>query len=295
MTHHCQQSDGDTHDHLEIGHPWATLPAFQKPNLQDDEDVISNAAGQTSFTHNFEASHCQRILFVWGVVFDFCKQNHNLALRTWVQLLERVTGDDIWLWADGDEKRLEEYYGIFTTDRPCTQFRGEIGGGWRLTDSELRMGIEAIARRVELVKTGALEKVDMAERRKRLLGVHASLRFCAIVWCIGTSDEVRWADNSRGIRGRHLDGFLWTLDEHMKLPSPAKEIVKAHQEPLYQIYQDKMREAGHLCFQSTVQKTAADDWIYIKLLVAPDKDIDVTQFKGRCGCPASQRYGSPHS
>src|SRR6516164_8125921 len=96
----------DFRDTESASHISPQLPTFPLPLLQDDKDFVEYTLRNPSMTIDSKMVHSYRILFVWDMVFGMCEQHRELAIRTWVQLLEGVTGDDIWLWADGDEKRM---------------------------------------------------------------------------------------------------------------------------------------------------------------------------------------------
>ena len=183
--------------------PSVQSTTFQVPCLQDDIHLVELGNSESSLTPEFEASRCQRILFVWLVIFIFCAKNHDLAVRTWVELLDSDAEEDIWLWADGDEARIANScrYKLYSDSLTHEDYFCR----WRLTNRDFRMGISALARRVEHARRGITESSDMMERRRRLHAViHPRLRFCAIAWLIATSEAMRRADISRGIQQRNL-------------------------------------------------------------------------------------------
>jgi len=138
------------------------------PSLQDDEELVRIASQSSTLTPRFEASHCQRMFFVLNVVLRCCEWNQGLAVPTWVELLEGVTGGDVWLWSDNDESLINDIYPTFRSDSTEERSRG-----WKLTNSDLRAGIRAIERRVERVREGIIESLvhvgpaTTATRRRR--------------------------------------------------------------------------------------------------------------------------------
>jgi len=258
---------------------------FQVPCLQDDIHLVELGNSESSLTPEFEASHCQRILFVWRVVFHFCEANHGLALRTWVQLLDSEVGEDIWLWADGDEMCITNSCRFkLYSDYPASGSWEDPG--WRLTNSDIRMGISALTRRVEHVRKGVTESLDMMERRKRLHAVgDPRLRFCAIAWSIATSKAMRRADTSRGYRGRNfcsLFDYFSVVGDFLGLESVIPTIDGN--------YWDNLIEAGHTCHSqiSIYEREEAGQLIYIASLVTLNRESDAPSFKTLCigsGCP----------
>jgi hypothetical protein len=303
-TSYARQHDGVTHDfgiHIPEVHAQSTdsglqPTSFRVPCLQDDERLVELGNSESSLTPEFEASYCQRILFVWQVVFHLCAANHDLALRTWVQLLDGQVGDDIWLWADGDELGVKSQYSLHS-DSPSVR----LGvAGWKLTASDLRMGISALARRMEHVRRGVTESLHMMERRNRLRVVaHPSLRFAAIAWSIATSQAVLRADNSRGIQRRHLMNLFNTLGAVTSFPSAAVISIESIFHSVFQHYTDSLMKAGHTCQQS-YEYDMHKCWIYINSLVTPNHELDDPLYKSCCKeyCKSFQpgfRYGSPNT
>jgi hypothetical protein len=232
-TSYARQPDKATHDfgsHMPGVHAPAADSSIQSvtfrvPRLQDDEQLVELGKSMSSLTSEFKASHCQRILFVWQVVFRLCEENHDLALRTWVQLLEGKGGNDIWLWADNDEMHIRTSYNLRSHYQTQFSFVPPVR---RLTDSDLRMGISAIARRVEHVRRGITENLHMMKRRERLLAlIHPNLRFTAIAGSIATSEAVRRADTSRGIQGRMPHNLYDILDTEVKFLYLAQPFINS--------------------------------------------------------------------
>jgi hypothetical protein len=288
-TSYARQPDEVTHDfgsHMPGVHDQAADSSVQSmtfriPSLQDDVQLVELGKSKSSLNPKFEASHCQRILFVWQVVFRLCAENHNLALRTWVQLLEGNGGNDIWLWADGDETHIGTSYNLRSHSRPQYSFSPP---GWRLTDSDLLMGISAIGRRVEHVKRGITESLHMMKRRERLLAlVHPSLRFAAIAWSIATSEAVQRADNSRGIQGRRLHDLFRTLGIVVKFPHPARAFIDSTS-GFDSDYWYKSTVAGHKCLLqiSFLERETPARWIYIASLATMNYESDPTSYKILC-------------
>jgi hypothetical protein len=107
---------------------------YSVPRPQDGEHLVELRDSESFLTPEFKKSHCQRILSVWRVVLNLCEANRDLALRTWVKLLDGEGEDDIWLWADGDEERLGTSYNL-RSDSPSLSWYSKLG--WKLSDSDL--------------------------------------------------------------------------------------------------------------------------------------------------------------
>lgn len=283
--------------HAQDGDPTGTSQSttFLVPCLQDDERLVefldNSHMSSTGSNRQFERLYCQRLLFVWRVVLLLCGMNHDLALRTWVELLDREV-ENIWLWLDGDEERINACYTSFRSDFPSAD------GEWKLTDSEFLMGISSLARRTKCVRTGVLESQHMMERRNRLYALpYPDLRFAAITWSIATSEAIRRADISRGIQKRDLHhrlGIICGLNIVTSFSSAAKDFMKsALQSSEFLCYKETMIRAGHTCpisrFEFDDFYDRPDYWIYVKSLVTPNQELGDTLLQGFCS-PACGKF-----
>jgi hypothetical protein len=276
----------------------ATRPA---PLLQDDARLIGLGNFDSSLTPEFEKSHCQRILFVWAVVFKLCKANHDLALLTWRELLDGEGEDDIWLWADGDEKDIRSSYNL-CSDSPSSRWSNN--GGWKLTNSDLHMGISALARRVDRAKGGVSEGLNITESRKRLHPVAPTLRFAVIALSIFASEAMRRADTSRGIAERSVCRARFDLDLVLRINQDVRAFIHGK----FLGYRDSMKEVGPKCPSRSCSLSFARDtpslelWTYYVTslalwpLVILNHDVDRNLLRSACRCPdfeARFRYRSP--
>jgi hypothetical protein len=285
-TSYARQPDEITHNfgtgvHAQSADSSLQSTTFQVPCLQDDEHLVQLGNSKSSITPEFEASHCQRILFVWHVVLNLCAANHDLALRTWVQLLEGEVGNDIWLWADGDEVHIWTSY-YFQSEYSAPRIASL--SGFQLTNSDLRTGISALERRIEHVRSGVTESLHMMKRRKCLkVIVHPNVRFAAIAWSIATSEAMRRADTSRGIQRRGNFAELYRgLRDIVRFTDPARAFIKS---AMGADYWDKLVQAGHTCHNQIYpsEREDAGCWIYIASLVTLNHESDDTSFKILCG------------
>jgi hypothetical protein len=246
---------------------------YPVPRLQDDEYLVKLGNSELSPTPEFEKSYCQRILFVWRTVFHLCWANHDLALRTWVQLLDGEGGDDIWLWVDGDE----EHIGTSNLHRVHPYDDNNVISGWKLTNSDFCMGISALVRHVERIRGGVSENLYAAKRRERLQLVHPLLRFAAITWSICTSEAMRRADASRGTIERCSVKLFYDLEFALEGLSLDMDFMESTMRSKFRGFWNSRGEAGHTCHIDHGDDVAVvERWIYIKSLVAPNFDIDVT-------------------
>ena len=241
--------------------------------LQDDERLVELGKYQSSLTPEFEAAHCQRILFVWRVVIHLCETNHDLALQTWELLLGGEVGEDIWLWTDGDETRVGSYH--LCSDSPSQRYSGV--SGWRLTSSDLYVGILALQRRLKRVRRGVTESLPITERRKRICVVDPGVRFAAIAWSIATSEAMGCANASRGVKRPDFRGLYYWLRNVVELSDSAQEFIKStsgsdfwqKHGPCYnQLYIFDFEELSW--------------WSYIASLVIPSQESDATSFRNFC-------------
>jgi hypothetical protein len=219
-------------------------------------------------------------------VFHLYAANHELALRTWVQLLEGEGRDDIWLWEAGDEERLRNYSKLnLRGDSARHRWDSDFIPGWRLTDLDIQLGIWALARRMKNVRSGIMESLHVTERRNRFRAAYPSFRFAAIAWSIVTSNAVRCADASRGLQKRYIPSLVQELEDvtafpHSENPMPSE--ARHHY--------DCMMKEGHTCANEGILGRCYS-WIYIRSLVN-----DELNYKGLCGksCGSFQpefRYG----
>jgi hypothetical protein len=294
----CHDSDEVTHDfgsgtdipevHAQSAESGLHPTTFRVPCLQDDERLVELGNSESSLTPEFVKSYCQRILFVWRVVFHLCEENHELALRTWVQLLDGEIGDNIWLWMDGDELEVKNQY-FLHSDSPSPSWIQMGVQGWKLATSDILMGISALARRMARVRSGVMESLHMVERRNRLRDVvHPSLRFASIAWSTATSQAVLRADNSRGLQRRHLLKLFNMLRDvvHLEFPSAVANLIDSIIHSEFQDYKVSMMKAGHTCQQSV----RYNRWIYIKSLVTPNHELDDTLCKSVCSSLDCESY-----
>ncbi|KAI6027211.1 hypothetical protein EDC04DRAFT_165727 [Pisolithus marmoratus] len=121
-----------------------------------------------------------RVTFVFDVInkwlrlacdFDPCPKVREL----WLQIVEGLVDDDVWLWADGDEEWLRGNQGL------CWGI-GLPRDGWADAQSALR---RRIAEQRYPTVTGIHEK-----RNERIRNATPAQRICAIAWLIASSKGV---------------------------------------------------------------------------------------------------------
>ena len=253
------------------------------PCLQDDERLVELGKSESSLDPEFEATHCQRILFVWRVIFHLCKANHGLALRTWVQLLDGEVGKDIWLWADGDEIHIPTFYTLARDSPTAQRKRRSPVSGWRLTSADLHLGILALKRRLERVRQGATtESLDTTERRKRVRFVEPGVRFAAIAWSIATSEAMGYANASRGVQRPDFERLCGLLESVVEFPRSTQSFIKST------ISSDYWQRHG-VCYDRIFSfdfgerdECSSSRWIYVASLVTSSQESDATSFKIFC-------------
>jgi hypothetical protein len=255
------QEGRNQYDGLDHYNPhFASLVTIPISCLKDDEDFVSRD-GQLS--HG-------RPTYLWLVVYRFCGQNYDLAVQTWLKLLEGGTGDDIWLWVDGDEEIiLMENHGL-----SCETWSEE-----RIpmpTPTEWRNAASIISRRLERIRVGGSqdreESVHLAERRRRVQEADPLIRFSMISWIVASSEAMRAADASRGLnhRGR------WDLK---RLISTWEETVQSYWfntatvNDVFQTFDDATKRAGHTCHDGYC--SGLKEWIWMRSLLIPDQRYDV--------------------
>ena len=243
------------------------------PCLQDDEQLVELRNSKPFLTPEFEA-------------------NHDLALRTWELLLDGEAGNDIWLWADGDEKNIAIFYHL-RSDSPATQPKEwshyDLVPGWRLTSFDLHLGISALRRRVERVRKGVTEVPHMVERRKRVHIVDPGVRFAAIAWTIATSEAMRSANASRGDQQPHLHSLVYSLTKVVEFSASARAFIKSTISSGYwQIHGVCYDRMSSFDFEEP-EECSGSRWIYVASLVTSSQESNATSFK--IFCPGNRCAG----
>jgi len=233
----------------------ASIVATPISCLKDDEDFVRSIErrGKPSF---------RRTRFLWGVVFQCCADRYDLALQTWLKLLEGDTNDDIWLWVDGDEKNTDDHW-------PFRASRELPTPDWHKTAS-------ALSRRLEHARVRGCrsreESVYMAQRRRRVQEADPHIRFSMIAWIVASSETVRAADISRGLSGRNQ----WDLGNLIRdwfLRVPSSWFPTAIVNNVFQPFCDVMKRAGHTCHD--MNWFGLKEWIYMRSLLTPNQRYDV--------------------
>jgi len=239
------QEGSNQYDGLHHYNPhFASLVTIPISCLKDDEDFVSTIGGDGG-------SLRERLKFLWQAVYLFCDRNHGLALQTWLKLLEGGTGDDIWLWVDGDEEIISM----------------EERNSWRVnrirmpTPTEWRKAASALSKRLERVQVGGSrdreESVHLAERRRRVQEADPLTRFSMISWIVASSEAMRDVNASRGWnhRGRwdlrYLIGTWASTVQSSWFPVTSMNDV-------FQTFDDAMKGAGHSCHQITAGMSGCD-------------------------------------
>ncbi|TFK34670.1 hypothetical protein BDQ12DRAFT_726711 [Crucibulum laeve] len=240
-----------------------------------------------------------RMCFIFRLVFFLCTGNHKIAVETWLRLLGGASGDDIWMWAEGDEERIQtEYPELKRPFQPANRQTGRVG--WRLTDQELATATTTLANRIEDKTLGdGSQSLFLEERRNRLQALReSSLRFAAIAWATATSQAMRDASNSLGLENRNYHSLLWELEETIYFPFATHESLISLRTPdhPYHAFADAMLATNHVCHQNFCNKDLLMKWIYVGSLASPGERHEVvclTPHK-KASCPACRSvYGPP--
>jgi hypothetical protein len=254
------QEGSNQYDGLHHYNPhFDSLVTIPIPCLKDDEDFVSSIGGDGGLSR-------ERLKFLWQAVYLFCDRNHGLALQTWLKLLDGGTGDDIWLWVDGDEEIISM----------------EGHSSWRAisirmpTPSEWREAASALSKRLERVQVGGSrdreESVHLAERRRRVQEADPLIRFSMISWIVASSEAMRDANASRGLndRGRwDLNRLIYTWVCTVQSSwFPAATVID-----VFQTFDDAMKRAGHTCHDRYLM--GLKQWIWMRSLLIPDQRYDV--------------------
>jgi len=203
--------------------------------LHDDENLVAMAGRNTKLSTEFEESHCQRLLFVFLVVYQLCKMDHDLAVQTWIRLVDGEHDEDIWLWADDDEGHAIDVIRNNTKNRLHRTQADRYSGGWKLTEADIRAGITALSRRIARVRKGEKGKLETVEVRTRLHDVtHPSLRFAAISWAIATSQAMKDVHRSRDNHGQRYLSLIGELDDIIFLPTKVNDVILSEMRPKLQ-------------------------------------------------------------
>ena len=219
--------------------------------LKDDENFLLSD-GMHSLS---------RLKFIWLVVWS-CTQNVDITLQTWLELLEGNTGDDVWLWVDGDEKEAEERCSMNWWSTP--------------TDGQWRRAVSALSDRYKR-KGNQEESAHLAERRQRVQEADPAMRFLMIAWLIVTSKAVRAADASRGLNNREI----WDLNALMGIWASVvchiKPSAQAISDNVFQTFCNTLTATGHTCHRSNGEWDwrCLQQWICMRSLLHPLKRNEV--------------------
>jgi len=235
---------------------FASLVTIPISCLKDDEDFVSRD-GQLSRG---------RPTYLWLVVYRFCGQNYDLAVQTWLKLLEGGTGDDIWLWVDGDEEviSIENYQLLRRENTPMP------------TPTEWRNAASALSRRLERIRVGGSqdreEPVHLAETRHRVQEAGSRVRLPMISWIVASSKAMRDADASRGLNHRER-WDLQCLISNWTHTVQSCWFPAATVNDVFQTFDDAMKRAGHTCHDG--YRHGLKEWIWMRSLLIPDQRYKV--------------------
>jgi len=260
-TSHARRDVGATQegsnqcDRLDLYNPiphFTSLVTTPISCLTDDENCVSTIHPYGGY---------RRLEYLWIVVSYLCDRNYDLALQTWLKLLEGGTGDDIWLWVDGDEKIISREILLWKYNRIPM-----------LTRTEWRNAASALSRRLERIRVGGSqdreEPAHLAERRRRVQEADPRIRFSMISWIVASSEAMRDADASRGLthRGRwDLKCLISTWADTVQ----SCWFPQATVNDVFQTFDDAMKRAGHTCHDG--HRHGLKEWIWMRSLLIPDQ------------------------
>jgi len=239
------REQGNQYDESHYSNSQSTSLVTTSTCLKDDENFLLSGGMHGRF----------RMKFIWQVVWS-CTWNVDITLRTWLELLGGNTGDDVWLWLDGDEKEAEEKYrSISLWETP--------------TDGQWNRAVSALSERRKRGERNQEESAHLAERRQRVQEADPSMRFLMIAWLIVTSEAIREADTSRGLSNREI----WELEHLIEIWATVcwvEPSTQAIPDDVFQTFCNAMSTAGHTCHNHhDLDRRKLRQWIWMRSLLHP--------------------------
>jgi len=143
-----------------------------------------------------------RLALLWFISARWCRNNHALALKVWLGIIEGdENDDDLWLWEDGDEAWIKKAVRSYKTDKRVystpaflypTPLHATVSA---LTSDEWRQAGLALEYRLKRV-----QKSELGEFHEITPCRSTSPRINAFAWLLLQSKWMKYADQQRGKR-----------------------------------------------------------------------------------------------
>ncbi|KAI6027232.1 hypothetical protein EDC04DRAFT_3142868, partial [Pisolithus marmoratus] len=146
----------------------------------DSDNGVETGGSQDPTTRSMDC----RASFVFGVIYRLllhlaCNPFCCSKVRAlWLQILEGITDDDVWLWVDGDEEWLREKQNKLYRMQP-----------WELSRSQWADAQSALRRRIAQQRYPTVTG-SHGKRNERIRSATPKQRVCAIACLIASSSGV---------------------------------------------------------------------------------------------------------
>ena len=172
-------------------------PSRNRNVLQDDLRCVERLA------HADQGHPHVRLGFLWHIVYTWCDGMHDLAMETWLKIIEGSVEGDVWLWEDGDEVFLSNNIRISKAadpeyDAPVFLYTMTLRASIvRLTPGDWNHAMNALQRRLDRKGLGT---PTVGEKSKTTASFLRRERIHAHAWLILLSEPMHEADKLRGKR-----------------------------------------------------------------------------------------------
>ncbi|KAF9234052.1 hypothetical protein BU15DRAFT_79458 [Melanogaster broomeanus] len=268
-------------------------------------EVLDDDVKFVELDPNEEHRETSRVAFVYSTLYacahrirsrcdsGLCPESRQL----WLRMIEGDdSGDDIWLWVDGDEQWIQSHLkiGSFLMDR--------------IPARDLADAQSALRRRIEWVQrtpNPPVVNLSLQEqtRNARIRNADPGQRLAAISWLIRTSQRKEDVDFSHGRTsqsnlGLHDLIFSWRRGTSRILDS----IPLFHEQPdAWKFFKENREAMGCRCLEWTGEKVY--DWFKMIAWLRQDEGLGVASF-GKSSCKSCESkteqlydklYGASHS
>ncbi|KDQ49617.1 hypothetical protein JAAARDRAFT_639064 [Jaapia argillacea MUCL 33604] len=226
-----------------------------------------------------------RLYCLWNTLRHFSHmEDHDWIPGVLVRILEGNDSDlDVWLWADGDEKWVEE----IGAQQIILGFNWSWFDGW-MTDQFRRDAAAALHRHFQVTSSSLprdrTTNVELLARQCRVQGVpDRGIRLATISWILLTSNTVASREVECGLRpARTFQLFEHFLRGSFDSGPPHETFDK---------FCKQMDLMGHTCHLSYA-KECLPIWCNVMILLSQKSEVGVVCLN-RADCPARDQPASP--